>query len=56
MQSFWWQPASGGLTIDDVNPVWMKTPAAPIVGSVMEEVNIDIEQIIAAFGGLSGSR
>jgi AAA domain-containing protein len=52
MQSFWWQPASDGLTIDDVNPVWMKTPAAPIVGSVMEEVNIDIEQIIAAFGGL----
>jgi dethiobiotin synthetase len=30
----------------------MKTPAAPIVGSVMEEVNIDIEQIIAAFGAL----
>ena len=43
---------SDGLTIDDVNPVWMKTLAAPIVGSVMEEVNIDIEQIIAAFGAL----
>jgi dethiobiotin synthetase len=38
-----------GLTIDEVNPVWLKTPAAPIVGSVMEEMNIDIEKILAAF-------
>lgn len=41
-----------GLTIDDVNPVWLKTPAAPIVGSLVEEVNIDIEQILAAFRAL----
>ena len=41
-----------GLTIDDVNPVWLKTPAAPIVSSLMEEVNIDIEQILAAFRAL----
>ncbi len=40
--------SSDGLIIDDVNPVWLKTPAAPIVGSLMEEVNIDIEQILAA--------
>jgi dethiobiotin synthetase len=43
---------SDGLTIDDVNPVWLKTPAAPIVGSLMEGVNIDIEQILAAFRAL----
>lgn len=41
-----------GLTIDDVNPVWLKTPAAPLVGSLMEKVNIDIEQILAAFRAL----
>lgn len=41
-----------GLTIDDVNPVWLKTPAAPMVGSLVEEVNIDIEQIVAAFRAL----
>jgi dethiobiotin synthetase len=41
--------SSDGLTIDDVNPVWLKTPAAPIVGSLTEEVNIDIAQILAAF-------
>jgi dethiobiotin synthetase len=45
--------ASGdNLTIDDVNPVWLKTPAAPIVGSFLEEVNINIEQILAAFRAL----
>jgi dethiobiotin synthetase len=43
---------SDGLTIDDVNPVWLKTPAAPIVGSLMEKVDIDIDRILAAFHGL----
>jgi len=41
-----------GLTIDDVNPVWLRTPAAPIVGSHAEEVNIDIQYILAAFHAL----
>ncbi len=40
---------SDGLTIDDVNPVWLKTPAAPIVGSLMEMAPIDVEKIFAAF-------
>lgn len=40
---------SDGLTIDDVNPVWLKTPAAPIVGSLMEKVPVDVEKILAAF-------
>jgi dethiobiotin synthetase len=43
---------SDGLTINDVNPVWLKTPAAPIVGSLIEQVNIDIEHILAAFHAL----
>jgi dethiobiotin synthetase len=44
--------SSDGLTIDDVNPVWLRTPAAPIVGSLMEQANIDIEHIVAAFHAL----
>jgi dethiobiotin synthetase len=40
---------SDGLIINDVNPVWLKTPAAPIVGSLMEKVLIDVEKILAAF-------
>jgi dethiobiotin synthetase len=43
---------SDGLTIDDVNPVWLKTPAAPMVGSLMEKMNIDIEHLLAAFYAL----
>jgi dethiobiotin synthetase len=43
---------SDSLTIDEINPVWLQTPAAPIVGSFVEEVNVDIEQILAAFRAL----
>jgi dethiobiotin synthetase len=43
---------SDGLTIDEINPVWLKTPAAPIVGALVEKVNIDIEHILAAFHAL----
>jgi dethiobiotin synthetase len=43
---------SDALTIDDVNPVWLKTAAAPIVGSLMERAQIDVEKIFAAFQSL----
>src|SRR2546427_6136802 len=41
--------SSDGLAINEINPVRLKTPAAPIVGSLTEEVDIDIERILAAF-------
>ena len=41
-----------GLRIEEINPVWLKTPAAPLVGSLTEGVNIDIERILAAFRAL----
>jgi len=43
------------VTIDQVNPVWLKTPAAPIVGTLMEKVTIVIEHILAAFHALQDS-
>jgi dethiobiotin synthetase len=43
---------SDGVTIDEVNPVWFKTPAAPIVGTLVEKVPVDIEQILSAFQSL----
>ena len=43
---------SDGLTIDEVNPVWLKTPAAPIVGSLMEKLDIDVDHILATFHAL----
>jgi dethiobiotin synthetase len=39
--------ASGeGLTIDEVNPIWLKTPAAPFSASLIEQVEIDEHQLI----------
>ena len=43
---------SEGLAIDDVNPVWLKTPAAPMVGTLKEAVKIDIEHILRCFHAL----
>jgi dethiobiotin synthetase len=43
---------SEGLKIEEINPVWLKTPAAPLVGSLTEGVNIDVERILAAFRAL----
>ena len=40
---------SDGLTIEDINPVWLKTPAAPVVGSLIEKTDIHIENMLAAF-------
>jgi dethiobiotin synthetase len=33
--------SSPGLTIDDVNPVWLRTPAAPLTASIAEGREID---------------
>jgi dethiobiotin synthetase len=43
---------SDNLTIDEINPVWLKTPLAPFPASLVEEVKIDIGAIIAAFSAL----
>ena len=38
--------SSEGLTIDELNPVWLKTPAAPFSASLIEQVEIDEKQLI----------
>ena len=38
--------SSEGLTIDELNPVWLKTPAAPFSASLIEQVEIDDKQLI----------
>jgi dethiobiotin synthetase len=43
---------SEDLAIDEINPVWLKTPVAPLAATLIEEVNIDIELILAAFTAL----
>jgi dethiobiotin synthetase len=37
------------FTIDEINPLWLKTPLAPLAAAHAENVNIDIDHLIAAF-------
>ena len=38
--------SSEGFTIDELNPVWLKTPAAPFSASLIEQVEIDVQKLI----------
>jgi dethiobiotin synthetase len=38
--------SSEGMTIDELNPVWLKTPAAPFSASLIEQVEIDEHQLV----------
>ncbi len=40
--------SSKGLTIDEINPVWLKTPAAPLSASLIEQVVIDEQRLVDA--------
>ena len=44
--------SSEGLTIDELNPVWLKTPAAPFSASLIEHVAIDEGQLIERWKAL----
>ena len=37
------------LTIDEVNPVWLRTPAAPFAASLIEQVTVEPARLIEAF-------
>jgi len=38
-----------GLTIDQINPLWLKTPVAPLPASLVEQVEIEIERLLGAY-------
>lgn len=38
--------SSEGLTIDELNPIWLKTPAAPFSASLIEQVEIEEKQLL----------
>jgi dethiobiotin synthetase len=38
--------SSDNLTIDEVNPLWLRTPAAPLTASVAENVEIEPERLL----------
>jgi dethiobiotin synthetase len=45
---------SEGLTIDEINPIWLKTPAAPFAAALVEQVGIDLKRILNAMVDLAG--
>ena len=48
MRNCFWPRAAKGLTIDEINPIWLKTPAAPFAAALVEQVDIDIPRILEA--------
>lgn len=45
--------SGGGLTLDEVNPVWLKTPASPYAAALIENRLLDIERVLDAFRELT---
>jgi dethiobiotin synthetase len=48
--------AAGELSLDDVNPVWFRVPAAPYTASIVENRLPDLDQIRDRFARIRGSR
>lgn len=44
--------SSEGLTIDEINPVWLKTPATPLAASLIEQVAIEEQRLVDALRNL----
>lgn len=42
-----------GLVLDEVNPVWLKIPAAPYAAAMMENRRFDTTELITAFHALA---
>lgn len=45
--------SSETLTIDEVNPVWFKVPAAPYAAALMENRGFELNEVIAGFQELT---
>jgi dethiobiotin synthetase len=41
--------SSEGLTIDEINPLWLRTPVAPFPASLVERVEVDAKRLIDGF-------
>jgi len=44
--------SSTGLTIDELNPTWLRTPAAPFSAALIEGVEIDVSRLLAQLAEL----
>jgi dethiobiotin synthetase len=48
------QASAAGVSVDQVNPLWLKVPAAPYAAALMENRVIDFDSIRAAYDHLDG--
>ena len=49
------QASADDLSVDQINPVWLKVPAAPYIAALMENRQIDLAAVRAAFDHLSST-
>ncbi len=49
------QAGAAGLSLEEINPVWLKVPASPFTAALMENRRIDLAAVLAAFENLSGA-
>lgn len=49
------QSSAEGVTLDEINPVWLKVPAAPYVAALMENRKLDLDAMRTAFDALAAS-
>ena len=47
--------ASGGLPVDDVNPVYLQTPVAPYVAGLLENKTVDPAELLAGYRKLAAA-
>lgn len=48
--------AANELSLDEVNPVWMKTPVAPLVASRLEQIPVSLEALKAWYARVTAGR
>lgn len=46
------EESSAGLSIDEVNPIWLRTPAAPLTGARIEQAPIATSRLVAGLADL----
>ncbi len=44
---------AAGLTLDEINPVWLKTPASPYAAALIENRLLNVESVLEAFHALT---
>lgn len=44
---------AAGVTLDEINPVWLRTPVAPAVAARIEGVDVDLERLLNSYRSLA---